>query len=115
MVSIALVTHGLVMDPFNPMAASPGLLPAFGPLPTPDSLVNKSALAGLVFSTDPKKFRTYPRQFKSAIGAQYKITLERAISSGNFEPTTSSAIVMHTAHGDLRHDRTHVQERGRHP
>ena len=46
--------------------------------PMPDSLVNKSALAGLVFSTEPnEKFRTFIRQFKSAIGAQYKYTPRR--------------------------------------
>jgi hypothetical protein len=103
------------MQPANPMAASPGRLPAFGPPPTPDSLVNKAALAGLVFSTDPKKFRTFTRQFKSAIGAQHKMTLERAIASGDFEPTEPSVIVMHTAIHDNRHARPRVQERGRHP
>ena len=83
------------------MAASQGPVPFYGLPPTPDSLVNKAALAGLVFSTDSKKFRTYALQFKSAIGAQYKITLERAISTGSFGPTSSPAIVMHTGIHDM--------------
>ena len=79
------------------MATSYGPGPALLPPPTPDSLVNKAALAGLVFSTDPKKFRTYTLQFKSAIGAQYKVTLERAIATSDFGPTSTAAIVLHTA------------------
>ena len=84
----------------NAMAASIGHPPMISP-PTPDSLVNKSALAGLVFSTEPKKFRTYTRQFKSAVGAQYKYTLERAIALNDLEPTNASAIVMHNAIYDM--------------
>ena len=83
------------------MAASHGPVPFYGPPPTPDSLVNKTALAGLVFSTDPKKFRTYTLQFKSAIGAQYKITLERAIEASDFGPTSAAAIVLHSAIFDM--------------
>jgi hypothetical protein len=84
------------------MATSYGPGPArLVPPPTPDSLVNKAALAGLVFSTDPKKFRTYTLQFKSAIGAQYKVTLERAIATGDFGPTSTAAIVLHAAIYDM--------------
>ena len=84
------------------MATSYGPGPArLVPPPTPDSLVNKAALAGLVFSTDPRKFRTYTLQFKSAIGAQYKVTLERAIATNDLEPTTTAAIVLHAAIHDM--------------
>ena len=83
------------------MAASHGLGPALGPPPTPDSLVNRSALAGLVFSTDPKKFRTYARQFRSAIGTQYKNTLDSAIARNDLTPVEPAAIVMHTAIFDM--------------
>jgi|EP00966_Prymnesium_polylepis_P245175 hypothetical protein len=79
--------------PSNPMVAPPG----HGSPPTPDSLVNKAALAGLVFSTDQKKFRTFLRQFRAAIGTQYKSILERAIASNELNPTESYAIAMHTA------------------
>ena len=83
------------------MATSYGPGPALRPPPTPDSLVNKAALAGLVFSTDPKKFRTYTLQFKSAIGAQYKVTLERATATSDFGPTSTAAIVLHAAIYDM--------------
>ena len=84
------------------MATSYGPGPArLVPPPTPDSLVNKAALAGLAFSSEPKKFRTYTLQFKSAIGAQYKVTLERAIATSDFGPTSPTAIVMHTALLDM--------------
>ena len=83
------------------MATSYGHGPALLPPPTPDSLVNKAALAGLVFSTDPKKFRTYTRKFKSAIGAQYKMTLERAIEASDFGPTSPTTIVLHAAILDM--------------
>ena len=67
----------MVVDPYHLMAASHGPVPpVFGPPPTPDSLVNKAALAGLVFSTDSKKFRTFARQFRSAIGTQYEYTMD---------------------------------------
>jgi hypothetical protein len=76
------------------MAASRGPVPLVPP-PTPDSLVNKSALAGLIFSTDSKKFRTFGRQFRSAIGTQYEYTMDAAIASGRLCPTDAPAIVMH--------------------
>jgi hypothetical protein len=85
----------------NPMGASHGHGPPFGQPPTPDSLVNKAALAGLVFSTDPKMFRTYTRQFKSAIGPQYKALLERAIATDELAPTEAPVIAMHTAIYDM--------------
>ena len=85
----------------NAMAASHGPVPALGLPPTPDSLVNKAALAALVFSTDAKKFRTFARQFRSAIGAQYKNTMDRAIEDGNLNPVEPAAIVMHTAIYDM--------------
>ena len=78
------------------MATSYGPGPArLVPPPTPDSLVNKAALAGLVFSTDSKKFRTYARQFRSAIGTHYEYTMDSAIANGDLNPTGTSAIVMH--------------------
>jgi hypothetical protein len=80
-------TRVLIVDPGHLMVTSYGPDPVLVPPPTPDSLVNKAALAGLVFSTEPKKFRTYTLQFKSAIGAQYKVTLERAIETSDFGPT----------------------------
>ena len=80
------------------MATSYGPGPArLVPPPTPDSLVNKAALAGLAFSSEPKKFRTYTLQFKSAIGAQYKVTLERAIDTSDFGPTNPATIILHAA------------------
>eukprot|EP00966_Prymnesium_polylepis_P305920 7069640-Prymnesium_polylepis.1 len=83
----------LVMDPYNPMAASRAPVPPiFRPPPTPDSLVNKAALAGLVFSTDSKKFRTFARQFRSAIGTQYEYTMDSAIANGPLNPTDATAI-----------------------
>ena len=83
------------------MAASLGHGPVLGPPPSPDSLVNKAALAGLVFSTEPKKFRTFSRQFRAAIGPQYKTTLEAAIRTGDLQPTNAAAIVMHHAIYDM--------------
>ena len=77
------------------MAASHGPVPLVPP-PTPDSLVNKSALAGLIFSTDSKKFRTFGRQFRSAIGTQYEYTMDAAIASGRLYPTDATTIAMHT-------------------
>eukprot|EP00966_Prymnesium_polylepis_P112848 2610148-Prymnesium_polylepis.1 len=87
------------------MAASHGLLPDV-------SCVRTSTHAGLprqqVCARRPRLLHgpqevphLYARQFKSAIGAQHNITLERAISTGTFGPTASSAIVMHTAIYDM--------------
>eukprot|EP00966_Prymnesium_polylepis_P296964 6860764-Prymnesium_polylepis.1 len=45
---LALDTHGAAIQSPHPMEASFGHVPpVFGPPPTPDSLVNKAALAGL--------------------------------------------------------------------
>ena len=77
------------------MAAFKGPVPLVPP-PTPDSLVNKSALAGLTFSTESKKFRTFGRQFRSAIGTQYEYTMDAAIASGRLYPTDATTIAMHT-------------------
>ena len=91
------------------MAAFKGPVPLVSP-PTPDSLVNKSALAGLTFSTDSKKFRTFGRQFRSAIGTQYEYTMDAAIASGRLYPTDATTIAMHTKIYSMLIP--HVQERG---
>eukprot|EP00966_Prymnesium_polylepis_P318232 7350635-Prymnesium_polylepis.1 len=47
-VGVVLETHGLIVAPSHLMAASQSPVPpVLGPPPTPDSLVNKAALAGL--------------------------------------------------------------------
>ena len=71
------------------MAASPRL-------PTPDSLVNRPALAALTFTTESKGFRTFMLKFRAAVGPQYKATIDGAIASGQLDPIDGS--LSHSLH-----------------
>ena len=54
--------------------------------PTPESLVNRPALAALSFTTHQKGLRTFLLKFRAAVGSQYKITLDTSIATGNLDP-----------------------------
>ena len=54
--------------------------------PTPESLVNRPALAALSFTTNQKGLRTFLLKFRAAVGSQYKLTLDNSITSGNLDP-----------------------------
>ena len=74
---------------------------SFSP-PTPDSLVNRPALAALTFTTDPKGFRTYILKFRAAVDPQYKATIDGAIENDQLDPSDGSpAHALHVAIYDL--------------
>eukprot|EP00966_Prymnesium_polylepis_P281670 6508490-Prymnesium_polylepis.1 len=58
-----------MQTPPVPKALSPSAMVAsLGPAPTPDSLVDRAALAKLTLRVEPKAFKVYERKIKSAIG-----------------------------------------------